>query len=124
MSPCNNNFIIKQNVFFSAGASKQTHRILKEQGYKRVLILTTPRQQNTGQSMAQQLGNLAIEVYPHAVMHVPVNVAEDAIAYALKHQIDCCLALGGGSTISLAKAVICISALYGSTYSLNVLKLM
>lgn len=30
------------NVFFSAGASKQTHRILKEQGYKRVLILTTP----------------------------------------------------------------------------------
>ena len=93
------------NVFFSAGAAKQTHYILKEQGYKRVLILTTLGQQNAGQSMAQQLGDLAIEVYPHAVMHVPVNVAEDAIAYALKHQIDCCLALGGGSTIALAKAI-------------------
>ena len=93
------------NVFFSAGASKQTHVILKDQGYKRVLIITTPGQESTGQLMAQQLGDLAIGVYPYAVMHVPVNVAEDAVTFVLAHQVDCCLALGGGSTIGLAKAI-------------------
>src|SRR5690606_23386450 len=41
----------------------------------------------------------------HAVMHVPVDVADKAVEFAKESDIDCCLALGGGSTIRLAKII-------------------
>ena len=99
------------NVYFSEGASKQVKSILADEGYRKVLILTTPEQEKSGLKMADQLGELSAGVYPHAVMHVPVEVADKAVAYALEHDIDCCLALGGGSTIGLAKAIALKTAL-------------
>lgn len=38
-------------------------------------------------------------------MHVPAEVARQAIQAAQELQVDCCLALGGGSAIGLAKAI-------------------
>lgn len=38
-------------------------------------------------------------------MHVPAGVARQAIQAAQELQVDCCLALGGGSAIGLAKAI-------------------
>lgn len=93
------------NVYFGNGESKKTKDILIEQGYSSVLVITTPEQKETGLQMADQLGELVSEVYPHAVMHVPVEVADKAIETAINKGIDCCLALGGGSTIGLAKAI-------------------
>ena len=38
-------------------------------------------------------------------MHTPVEVTEDALAFVQKSGVDCLVALGGGSTIGLAKAI-------------------
>lgn len=99
------------NVHFGAGRLKETASILQEYGYQSVLIITTPEQEQDGQKLATQLGELCVEVYPKAVMHVPVEVANQAIAEAGRLGVDCCLALGGGSTIGLAKAIALKTAL-------------
>lgn len=92
-------------VYFDNGKSKETKEILNQHGYQKVLVLTTPEQEDAGQELVQQLGDIAVGVYPHAVMHVPVEVANKAIDFVQENNIDCCLALGGGSTIGLAKAI-------------------
>lgn len=93
------------NVYFGKGRIRELRGILQENGYRRVLVMTTPDQQPAGERLAAELGDLAAGVYPHAVMHVPTEVAQAAVAYVREQQIDCCVALGGGSTIGLAKAV-------------------
>ncbi|MES1964768.1 maleylacetate reductase [Psychrobacter sp. AH5] len=92
-------------VYFGLGQSAQVKDILLEQGYQRVLVITTPGQEKAGQELANKLGDISIGVYPHAVMHVPIAIADEAVAYAQLHEVDCCLSLGGGSTIGLAKAI-------------------
>lgn len=93
------------DVYSGNGKLSELKDILTQHGYSKVLVLTTPEQENDGQRLAQQLGELSLGVYSHAVMHVPVEVANKAIDFAKLHQADCCLALGGGSTIGLAKAI-------------------
>ncbi|MCS4533486.1 maleylacetate reductase [Neisseria montereyensis] len=93
------------DVYFGKGRVGDLSEILNEHGYHRVLVMTTPEQEESGQKLAAALGSIVVGVYPHAVMHVPIDVAEKATAYVREHQVDCCLALGGGSTIGLAKAV-------------------
>lgn len=93
------------NVHFGQGRSKEANNILKEYKFASVLIITTPEQEADGQKLAEQLGELCVGVYPKAIMHVPVEVAEQAIRETEKLKVDCCLALGGGSTIGLAKAI-------------------
>jgi maleylacetate reductase len=44
-------------------------------------------------------------------MHVPVETAEAARREAARLQADCCVAVGGGSTIGLAKAIVLTSDL-------------
>ncbi|GAA4417053.1 maleylacetate reductase [Advenella faeciporci] len=93
------------DVYFGNGKSKGVKEILTQHGYQRVLVLTTPEQEGAGQKLAEQLESISAGVYPHAVMHVPVEVANKAVEYVQANNIDCCLALGGGSTIGLAKAI-------------------
>lgn len=93
------------DVYFGNGKSKQVKEVLQQYGYHKVLVITTPEQEQAGLKLVEQLHELAVGVYPYAVMHVPVEVAEQAVEYVKNNQIDCCLALGGGSTIGLAKAI-------------------
>jgi alcohol dehydrogenase class IV len=51
------------------------------------------------------LGETAIAVYDKAKMHTPVSLVRDACAEVQRLQADCCVAIGGGSTIGLAKAI-------------------
>lgn len=93
------------DVYFGKGRISELRGILDRYGYRNVLVMTTPDQKSAGEKLAGTLGEIAAGVYPHAVMHVPVEVAQKASAYVRENQIDCCIALGGGSTIGLAKAV-------------------
>ncbi|WP_166362587.1 maleylacetate reductase [Pseudomonas akapageensis] len=74
-------------------------------GARRALILTTPEQREMGERIATLLGNRAAGVYAEAVMHVPLEVAQAARAEAARLDADCCVAIGGGSTIGLGKAI-------------------
>jgi len=71
----------------------------------RALVLTTPEQEALGHELAVQLGAHALEVYPKAMMHVPVEVAKAARMQAARLGADCYIAVGGGSTIGLGKAI-------------------
>lgn len=93
------------NVHFGPGRVKEAKSILQEYHFAAVLVITTPEQEAQGQRLAEQLGELCVGVYPKAVMHVPIEVADQAIRDAQQLKVDCCLALGGGSTIGLAKAI-------------------
>lgn len=93
------------DVFFGLGKLKQTKELLIQRGYSKVLIITTSSREKEGLKLAEYLGEVCIGVYPNAVIHVPVEVADKAVEYVRAHNVDSCLAIGGGSTIGLAKAV-------------------
>lgn len=93
------------NVHFGAGRVNEVLSILAEYNYASMMVITTPEQQAQGQMLAEKLGDACVSVYPKAVMHVPVEVAEQAILEAQRLKVDCCVAIGGGSTIGLAKAI-------------------
>lgn len=71
----------------------------------RVLVLSTPGQAALAQHASELLGPLSAGVHAKAVMHVPDAVAENAIAAATAAGADGIVAIGGGSTIGLGKAI-------------------
>lgn len=71
----------------------------------RLLVLSTPRQLELAERAQTLLGPLSVGLHPHAAMHVPVEVARAAVAQAVALNADGLVAMGGGSTIGLAKAI-------------------
>ncbi len=92
-------------VVFGAGSLQHLEREVQQLGASRALVLCTPEQQPLAEAIAQRLGARAAGVYPKAVMHVPVETAQAAIAEAQRVNADCALAVGGGSTTGLGKAI-------------------
>ena len=98
-------------VVFGAGALDQLPREIEKLGAQRAFVLSTPGQAELANKLCLQLGDRCAGVHAHAVMHVPVEVARKAIAEAGRLGVDCVVAVGGGSTIGLAKAIALQSAL-------------
>ncbi|SCU99686.1 Maleylacetate reductase [Cupriavidus necator] len=92
-------------VVFGRGARQHLPRELDQLGLRRVLVLTTPEQVALGRQMADLLGDRCVGVYGEAVMHVPADVARAAVEAVHRAGGDGCVAVGGGSTIGLAKAI-------------------
>jgi len=72
---------------------------------KKALVLCTPGHRDLGQRAAALLGEQAVGIFDRAVMHVPVETANAACEFAQASGADLCVAIGGGSTTGLAKAV-------------------
>jgi alcohol dehydrogenase class IV len=92
-------------VVFGAGCRRQVEREVIALGATRALVLCTPGQQALGNAVAELLGERAAGVFPGAQMHVPIEVAREASARARAVGADCCVAVGGGSTVGLGKAI-------------------
>ncbi|RDJ93450.1 iron-containing alcohol dehydrogenase, partial [Lacticaseibacillus rhamnosus] len=58
-----------------------------------------------GEHCAGLLGSSAITVYDKAAMHTPAPAVRAAVEHATLLDADCLIAIGGGSTIGLAKAI-------------------
>jgi alcohol dehydrogenase class IV len=97
-------------VVFGAGSLGHLEREVDLIGAQRALVLCTPEQQPLAEEIAQRLGKRAAGVYAKAVMHVPVEIASAALQEAERLQADCTVAVGGGSTTGLAKAIALQSA--------------
>jgi len=80
-------------------------------GAKRALVLCTPGHKALGQRAADLLGERAVGIFARAVMHVPSETANAAVELASSSGADLCVAIGGGSTTGLAKAVALLSGL-------------
>ncbi|MDO1583251.1 maleylacetate reductase [Rhizobium oryzicola] len=74
-------------------------------GASKALVLSTPHQEEQAQHLASLLGKSAAGVFAGAVMHTPVHVSEQAVAVASTLGADVVVAIGGGSTTGLGKAI-------------------
>src|SRR6202790_4082103 len=74
-------------------------------GCKRSLVLSTPEQQKTAQMLAGRLGELSVGTFAQVAMHTPVEVTARALEAVRNLGADCTVALGGGSTTGLGKAI-------------------
>jgi len=80
-------------------------------GAGKALVLCTPRQRALAQRALDALAQRGAGIYDKAVMHVPLATVQDAGIAARQMEADCIVAIGGGSTIGLAKALALESAL-------------
>ncbi|MEM6381915.1 MAG: maleylacetate reductase [Pseudomonadota bacterium] len=92
-------------VRFGAGVRAEIEAEIDRLGCSRALVLSTPPQADGALDMAAKLNGKAAGVYTKATMHTPVDVTADAIAHAKSVEADCVVALGGGSTTGLGKAI-------------------
>src|SRR5215510_4657447 len=98
-------------VVFGVGALAELPREIERLGAKRALVLATPEQQTQAEDVARRLGDRCAGVFPRAVMHVPIETAREARAEARRVGADCAVAIGGGSTTGLGKAIALESSL-------------
>ncbi|BFG80578.1 maleylacetate reductase [Paraburkholderia terrae] len=92
-------------ILFGPGTLNIVADEIERLGMKRALILSTPFQRAHSQKLADRLGPLAVGVFSEAAMHTPVAVTLKAIEAFEAAGADCLVALGGGSTIGLGKAI-------------------
>jgi alcohol dehydrogenase class IV len=96
---------LPSRVVFRVGALDDLAAEIDRLGARRALVLSTPEQRASAEDVARRLGDRSAGVYDKAVMHVPIETAEAARDVAKSLNADCCVAIGGGSTIGLGKAI-------------------
>jgi maleylacetate reductase len=96
---------LPSRVIFGAGCLAQLPQEIERLGATRAIVLSTPPQRADAEALAQRLGERAAGVYAEAVMHVPIETARAARDYAAQVGADCAIAIGGGSTTGLGKAI-------------------
>lgn len=94
-----------QRVVFAPGSQAAVAEELARLGRNRALVLTTPEQETAGATLAVALGAQAAGLFSGATMHTPVAVTETALLVLREKDADCLIAIGGGSTIGLSKAL-------------------
>src|SRR5919108_2799661 len=96
-------------VVFGAGAVAQLAAEVERLGAKRTLLISTPGRAQLVRTIARGLQIAGI--FDQAVMHTPIKAVEAARSMASSGEADCCIAIGGGSTIGFGKAIALSSSL-------------
>jgi maleylacetate reductase len=96
---------LPSRVVFGSGTLLQVPDELRALGCRRALVLSTPEQQDAAQSLASRLGDLCAATFTEAAMHTPVEVTDRAMQALRDANSDCTIAIGGGSTTGLGKAI-------------------
>lgn len=92
-------------VVFGQGSLERLVDEIERMQVSRTLVLSTPSRRYQAEEIATRLGERAAGTFDKAVVHVPLEIAQAARREALRLDADCCVAIGGGSTIGLAKAI-------------------
>jgi alcohol dehydrogenase class IV len=92
-------------VVFGTGTLRQLPEELARLGVSRALVLATPRQKALVGDIRNMIGERFAGVFDGAVMHTPVEVTERAMETVRGVRADCVIAVGGGSTTGLGKAI-------------------
>lgn len=92
-------------VIFGAGTVAQRPEEVARLGFERVLVLATSQQAEDAAALVERIGARAAGMFAGATMHTPVSVTEQAMHQVEAERIDGVVAVGGGSTTGLAKAI-------------------
>jgi maleylacetate reductase len=93
-------------ILFGFGTIDKVVDELASLGRKRAFVLSDPHHATAAAARLMRiLGELGAHLSTDAVMHTPVEVTERVMAKLAACRADCIVALGGGSTIGLAKAL-------------------
>ncbi len=92
-------------IIFGPGALSAVAEEIDAIGGSKALVLSTAFQEGDAEALAARLGERAAGVFARAAMHTPVEVTEAAMRAYTEVGADCVVALGGGSTIGLGKAI-------------------
>jgi alcohol dehydrogenase class IV/protocatechuate 3,4-dioxygenase beta subunit len=95
----------QQRIVFGAGTVDRVRAEVELLGGTRALVLAGPRGGELASRVADVLGPLVAGRFDGAAMHTPVDVTERALALVRESGADCLVAVGGGSTTGLAKAL-------------------
>ena len=98
-------------VVFGIGALAQLPEEIERLGARRALVLSTAGRRGAADDVARRLGDRCVGIFDGAAMHVPIENARAARDAAKRLGADCAVAIGGGSTIGLGKAIALESAL-------------
>ncbi len=96
---------LPQRVVFGVEALDRLVAEVEALGARRALVLCTPNQRAQAGMVADMLADRCAGIFDGAVMHIPVETARAACAHAAQLGADCAVAVGGGSTIGLGKAI-------------------
>jgi alcohol dehydrogenase class IV len=92
-------------VIFGFGTRSHLADEVRALGLSRALVLSTPQQKDIAGEVAAALGDACAGTFDGAVMHTPVEVTETALAVVKDLGVDGTVAIGGGSTTGLGKAI-------------------
>ena len=89
-------------VIFGRGKISEAAAEAKRLGMKHPLVITTAQQSNSGKQLWATTGGV---IFAGAAMHTPVTITEQAMAIVKAQGCDGTIALGGGSSTGLGKAI-------------------
>jgi maleylacetate reductase len=93
-------------VLFGWGMIAEVAAEAERLGMRRALVLSTPgRGEALAHDVASRLGERSVGVHAGAVMHTPVSATEAALKVVRERRVDGLVAVGGGSTTGLGKAL-------------------
>lgn len=92
-------------VVFGRGTSVKLAEEADRLGLRRLLVLSTPEQTALAERVRDLLGARVAGTFSGATMHTPVDVTERALEMVSALKVDGVVAVGGGSTIGLGKAI-------------------
>lgn len=96
---------LPSRVLFGTNTLASLSDEITRMGARRALVLCTPHRRSDVEAIVDGLGGHAVGIFAGAIMHVPIEAAREARAYAKALAADCVVAIGGGSTIGLGKAI-------------------
>ncbi len=92
-------------VLFGPGRSAEIGAEVAALGARRALVLSTRDQAGMAARVAAPLGDALAAAFDGAAMHTPVEVTGRALALLREARCDALVAVGGGSTVGLGKAL-------------------
>ncbi|MEV7734368.1 maleylacetate reductase [Streptomyces sp. NPDC088921] len=96
---------LPMRVVFGAGSLARIPQEAEQLGLRRLLVLSTPVQEKLAVHAETLLGRAGVGRFSEARMHVPAGIAAAGVRAARETGADGCLAIGGGSTVGLGKAI-------------------
>lgn len=92
-------------IVFGPGSLQRLPEEIDRLDSRRALVLSTPEQRASAERVSNLLGERSAGIFSGAVMHVPIESAREARELARRLGADCAVAIGGGSTTGLGKAI-------------------